>query len=93
MTRDRPLARVGGSQSIQSVAVPEPQGRSRLAKHSAKDRVVFVWMGLVNVLPDGVSSRPPGLEVVLVTEGGPELIELEIGDGVPDIKCLADSIQ
>jgi hypothetical protein len=50
-------------------------------------------MGLVNTLPDGVSRRPPGLEVVLVIEGGAELIDLEIGGGVPNFKGLADAIQ
>jgi hypothetical protein len=50
-------------------------------------------MVLVNSLPNGVSSRSTGLEVVLVTEGGAKLIDLELLGGVPDFKGLGERIE
>jgi len=50
-------------------------------------------MVLVNSLPNGVSSRSTGLEVVLVIEGGAKLIDLEFLGGVPDFKGLGERIE
>ena len=75
------------------IAVFESGSRSRPTKHGAKHRVALIRIGLVNPLPDGVSSGSPGLEVVLVIEGGTQLIDLEFCRGVPDFKALADGIE
>jgi hypothetical protein len=75
------------------IAILEPQSRSRPAQHGAKHRVAVIRTGLVNPLPDGVSSGSSGFEVVLVVEGGAQLADLEFCGGLPDFEALTDGIE
>lgn len=74
------------------IAVLEPECCSRPAQNSAQYGVVFIGIGLVNPLPNGVSSGPPSFEVVLGIEGSAELVNFKFGVGLPDFEALADLI-
>lgn len=93
VTSGRRLLLVSGSQSIQSsrsLSRGAGPDQHRTAQSTGYPSSAMV---LVNSLPNGVSSRSTGLEVVLVIEGGAKLIDLELLGGVPDFKGLGERIE
>jgi len=74
------------------IAVLEPKSGARPTEDGAKNGVAFIAIGLVDTLPDGVSSGATRLEGVLGVEDGAKLIALELGGGWPDFKAPGDRI-
>ncbi len=58
----------------------------------AEDRKFLVETGLVDPLPDGVPGGRADLEMVLVIEGGAQLVDLEFRGGLPDFQALGAGI-